>query len=78
MVNLSDLGRLLLVIGGAIVLLGAAVLLAGRVPWLGRLPGDILIRRGNSTIFIPIVTCLVVSLILTVIINVVLLLLRRH
>ena len=78
MANLSDLGRLLLVVGGAIVLLGVVFLLAGRVPWLGRLPGDILIRRGNATIFIPIVTCLALSLLLTIVVNVVLLFLRRH
>jgi len=78
MFNLSDLGRLLLILGGSIALLGAVFLLAGRVPWLGRLPGDIVVRRGNSSFFFPIVTCLVLSVILTIVINVALLLFRRH
>ncbi len=77
MPNLSDLGKALLLIGGAIVLLGALLLVLGRVPFLGRLPGDIAVRRGNTSIYIPIATCLVLSAILTVLVNVILLLLRR-
>ena len=78
MSNLSDLGRLLLVAGGALVLLGLGLLLVGRVPLLGRLPGDITIRRGNISFYFPIVTCLLLSVILTVLVNLVLFLLRRH
>jgi Protein of unknown function (DUF2905) len=78
MPNLSDLGRALLLIGGAIVVLGVLLLLAGRIPLLGRLPGDISIRRGNTSFYFPIVTCIVLSVVLTVILNVALWLLRRH
>lgn len=56
MANFSDLGRLLLIAGGAIVLLGLVLLLVGRVSFFGRLPGDISIQRGNTTFFFPIVT----------------------
>jgi len=41
------------------------LMLAGRVPWLGRLPGDISIQRGNWSFYFPIVTSLVVSVLLT-------------
>jgi hypothetical protein len=78
MSNLSDLGRALLLVGGAIVVLGLLLLLAGRIPLLGRLPGDINIRRGSTTFYFPIVTCIVLSVVLTVILNLVLWLLRRH
>jgi hypothetical protein len=78
MANLSDLGRLLLMVGGGIVVLGAVLLLAGHVPFLGRLPGDVSVRRGGASFFFPIVTCLVLSVALTVALNLLLLLLRRH
>lgn len=78
MPNLSDLGRALLLVGGAIVVLGLLLLLAGRIPLLGRLPGDINIRRGNSSFYFPIVTCIVLSVVLTVMLNLVLWLLRRR
>jgi hypothetical protein len=39
--------------------------LSGKVPWLGRLPGDIHIQRGNWSFYFPLVTCLIVSIVLT-------------
>lgn len=77
MPNLCDLGKVLLLVGGGIVLLGVLLLVLGRVPLLGRLPGDISVRRGNTAFYFPIVTCLVLSVILTVVVNLILLLLRR-
>lgn len=58
------MGRLLIVIGLLIVAVGVAVQMG--LP-LGRLPGDIIIRRGNGTFYFPIVTCVVISVVLTVI-----------
>ncbi len=78
MSNLGDIGRLLLVAGGVLVALGLAFLLLGRVPFLGRLPGDISFRRGNVQIFFPLVSCLLASVVLTVLLNLVLWLMRRH
>ena len=66
---MQDLGRFLIVLGAAAVLIGVLLVLAPRIPWLGRLPGDILIRRGTFTFYFPIVTCVVVSIILTLILN---------
>lgn len=76
--NFSDIGKLLLVIGGGVVLLGLLILVAGRIPFLGRLPGDIFVRRGSGTFYFPVVTWLVVSIVLTIVVNVVLFLVRRH
>ena len=56
---------LLIVVGLAVAVIGAVWLLAPAVPWLGRLPGDISVERGNLRIYFPIVTCVVISLVLT-------------
>ena len=72
MPGLEGVGRLLLIAGappcGA---MGGALLLAGRVPFLGRLPGDIVVQREGFTLYVPIVTMLLVSVALTVLLNVV-------
>ena len=69
--GLEPIGRWLVVIGVFITLLGAIMLLTPRVPWLGRLPGDIVIRGDNATIYIPITTMLIVSVVLSVVLNVI-------
>jgi len=61
----SDLGRVLVVLGVALLVLGLILVAAGRLPLVGRLPGDIVYRRGNFTFYFPIVTSLLLSLILT-------------
>ena len=58
------MGRLLLVLG--LVIAGVGLAIMAGLP-LGRLPGDIVIRRGNTTIYLPIVTCLVLSVALSII-----------
>lgn len=66
---MADLGKLLLVLGGVIILVGAALLLAGRfnLP-LGRLPGDIVYRGKNTAFYFPLTTCIVISVVLSLII----------
>ena len=61
----SDLAKLLVLIGVAIVALGLLIGLIGRFFRLGRLPGDIVYRRGNFTVHFPLATCLLLSGILT-------------
>jgi uncharacterized protein HemY len=58
------MGRLLIVVGVLVAAVGVAVELG--LP-LGRLPGDIVIRRGTTTVYVPIVTCIVVSLVLSIV-----------
>jgi hypothetical protein len=65
----SELGRLLLVAGLVVAAVGAALLFADRLPWLGRLPGDIRVERGNWRFYFPLATSLVISLLLTLILN---------
>jgi Protein of unknown function (DUF2905) len=63
---MTDLGKLLLVFGGAIVIAGAVLLLAGRfnLP-LGHLPGDIVYRGKNTAFYFPLTTCIVISVVLS-------------
>ena len=73
MPEFSSFGRLLIVGGLLLVVIGLIITFAGRIPGLGRLPGDILIQRGNFTFYAPIATLLLVS----VVINLFLWLIRR-
>lgn len=67
MSGVNEIGRLLVVFGVLIALAGVALLLVGRVGWLGRLPGDIHIERGNWTFYFPLATSLLLSVVLTLI-----------
>jgi hypothetical protein len=67
--DLQSLGKMLIILGATVVVVGTAFLLAGRVPFLGRLPGDFRIQRGNVGCYVPIATSIIISLILTVVLN---------
>ncbi len=74
----AGLGRLLLVAGAGLMALGALVLLSNRIPilgWLGKLPGDLLFRRGDTTIYVPIMTSILLSVVLSILLS---LILRRQ
>lgn len=61
-------GRTLIVFGVLLVMAGLALEFGPRLPFrIGRLPGDIYIHRGNSTFYFPIVTCILVSVVLTLV-----------
>ncbi len=63
------LARSLIFTGILIALLGVAFLLAPRIPWLGRFPGDLRFSRGPVTVFFPLATCLLLSVLLTLLLN---------
>jgi hypothetical protein len=65
----QELGRYLVIFGIVLVLVGVLLIFADRIPFLGRLPGDVVIRRGGFTLYAPIVTSLLLSLILTLVLN---------
>jgi len=71
---MTDLGKILVGFGVVMLLLGVILLLAGslsgKVPWLGRLPGDIYIQRGGWSVYIPLGTSLLISIALTLILAV--------
>lgn len=62
-----NIGKILIAFGLLIVLAGVVLMLVGRVPWLGRLPGDIHFQRGNFTFYFPLATSLLLSVVLTLI-----------
>jgi hypothetical protein len=62
-----DLGRLLIVLGLAVVALGVVLVVFGRVPGLGRLPGDFSVQRGNWAFYFPLGTSIVLSVVLTLV-----------
>jgi hypothetical protein len=69
---MDNLGKILIVFGAVILMAGIVVTVAGRVPFLshlGRLPGDIRLQRGSTTIYVPIVTCLLLSILLSLILK---------
>ena len=72
MPGMQELGRLLLVLGGVLLVIGLLLTLGGRLPFLGRLPGDIRVQRDNVTCFFPLATSLLLSILLTILLNVIL------
>ena len=67
---MREIGKFLVVIGAVIVFLGL-VFWGGLAPkWLGRLPGDIRIERGNSAFYFPIVTCIIISIVLSLLLSI--------
>lgn len=65
---MTELGKLLLILGGVIILIGAALLLAGKLNLpLGRLPGDFVYRGKNTVFYFPLATCIVLSIVLSLI-----------
>lgn len=61
------LGKSLIVFGLVIAALGVVLTFAGKIPWLGRLPGDIYVKRENFTFYFPLATSIIVSVILSII-----------
>ena len=73
---MQTMGKMLLLLGGSMFLLGVVFVVLGRFPGVGRLPGDILIHKGNITLYIPLVTMLLASLVVTIVVNIILRLFR--
>ncbi|NQU09721.1 DUF2905 domain-containing protein [bacterium] len=65
---MTDLGKILVLTGMVLAVLGAVLWLGDKVPWLGRLPGDIRIERGNFRFYLPLTTCVLVSVVVTLIV----------
>lgn len=61
----APMGKMLIVLGFLIIVFGMILILSDKIPFLGKLPGDIMIKRKNIVFYFPIVTCLLLSLVLT-------------
>lgn len=63
--GMQDLGKMLFILGLVLVVAGAILWKTGGLGGLGKLPGDVFVQKGNSTFYFPIVTCVVISVVLT-------------
>jgi len=75
--GLETMGKWLMVIGGALVLLGGLMWLLSKVPFLGQLPGDIRIERPGFTCMIPLASSIILSILLTILLNIIVRILNR-
>lgn len=70
---MTDLGKILVGFGVVMIVLGGILLLAGhlsgKVPWIGRLPGDIYIERGSWRFYFPLATSVIISIVLTLLLS---------
>jgi len=62
---MSDMGKWLIVLGLAIAACGILIILSGKIPWLGKLPGDIYIKREHFSFYFPLATCILISIIIS-------------
>jgi uncharacterized membrane protein YecN with MAPEG domain len=77
MEGFESISKMLLILGGVIFVVGLILTFADKIPYVGRLPGDIAIRREGFSCYFPIVTSIVLSILLTIVLNVIVRLLRR-
>ena len=71
MSGFETMGKLMIVLGAALLLLGGLLWLLSKVPFLGHLPGDIRIERPGFTCLIPLVSSIILSILLTILLNIV-------
>jgi hypothetical protein len=74
--DFQGIGKILILGGVFLAILGLFLVFWQRIPFLGKLPGDIFLHNGNFQFFFPIVTCIIISIVLTIILNLVLRLFR--
>jgi len=63
--GLQYIGKFLIVFGAVIIAIGGLLLISGKIPWIGRLPGDIIIQKKTFTFYFPLATSILLSIILT-------------
>ncbi len=66
---LKEIGKVLILFGSITVLIGLLFMFGGKIPFLGKLPGDIFIEKENYRFYFPLASGLLISLILTIVIN---------
>ena len=66
---MNEIGRTLMILGGLLFVIGLLLTFSGRIPWLGHLPGDVAIERENYRVYAPFGTMIVVSIVLTLLLN---------
>lgn len=67
--DFSSFGKMIMVFGVVLLVIGFLISFGGKILPLGRLPGDIFVRRGNFTFYFPLVTSILLSVVLTILLN---------
>ncbi len=67
---LNEMGRLLLFLGIFLVIAGILLMFLPKLPFIGRLPGDFVIKKGNFTFYFPVATSIILSIILTILFSI--------
>ncbi|OGY09232.1 MAG: hypothetical protein A2782_01790 [Candidatus Blackburnbacteria bacterium RIFCSPHIGHO2_01_FULL_43_15b] len=68
---LQEAGRIVIVIGIVLIVLGSFLWFFGKLPFLGKLPGDIIIRRESFSVYAPVTTTIIISLFLSILLTVI-------
>jgi ABC-type enterochelin transport system permease subunit len=71
MLAIDSIGKSLILFGIVLIVIGSIFVLFGKIPWFGRLPGDIVIKREGYTIYFPLVTMILLSAALTILFNII-------
>jgi phosphotransferase system glucose/maltose/N-acetylglucosamine-specific IIC component len=77
MPNLEWIGRWIMIAGGVLVMVGAAVWLLSKIPWLSQLPGTLRIEGKGFTCIFPVLAMIILSVVLTLVLNIVALLINH-
>jgi hypothetical protein len=67
---MPSMGKMLIILGVVLVVIGLAFTYGPKIPWLGKLPGDISIKKDNFSFYFPITTSIIISIILTILFSI--------
>ena len=65
--HMNELGRMMVLAGAVILVAGLVVMLLGKIPYVGKLPGDIVIKKENFSFYFPLTTCIFLSILLSLV-----------
>jgi len=67
---MGEIGKLLIFFGLILIVIGLIFSFAGKIPYIGKLPGDIYIKKGNFSFYFPVTTCIIISIVLTLLFSI--------
>ena len=67
---MPSFGKILVVTGIVLIVVGLAVMYGPKIPWIGKLPGDISIKKDNFTFYFPIATSIIISILLSILFSI--------
>lgn len=68
---LQELGRVIIILGIVLVVLGSSIWFFGKLPFLGKLPGDIYIQKDNFSFYVPITTAILISILFSIVLTII-------